>query len=219
METFPRYWSFVRRIHRSPANSPHKGQWHGALMFSLICALNNGWVHNREAGDLRPHRTHYDVNFNGCTDVECQRWQFFETGVMKCLLLLWLLSWTSQIAKSTWYWSDAKVSDRYLMEVDPVVFAVWEQHLLKLVMLSHQRYSAVNHLFTQTTKVCQCWFSVKTKKRNKKQTEIKHASCFPVMCYYYIIRTNFIINFRNQGCTHVYKNNLTYSLKVNKIKM
>ena len=33
---FPRHWSFVRGIHRSPANSPHKGQWRGALMFSLI---------------------------------------------------------------------------------------------------------------------------------------------------------------------------------------
>ena len=37
---FPRYWPFVRRIHRSPVNFPHKGQWCGALMFSLICALN-----------------------------------------------------------------------------------------------------------------------------------------------------------------------------------
>ena len=37
---FPRYWPFVRWIHRSPVNSPHKGQWRGALMFSLICALN-----------------------------------------------------------------------------------------------------------------------------------------------------------------------------------
>ena len=35
---FPRYWPFVRVIHRSPVNSPHKGQWRGALMFSLICA-------------------------------------------------------------------------------------------------------------------------------------------------------------------------------------
>ena len=34
---FPRYWPFVRGIHRSPVNSPHKGQWRGALMFSLIC--------------------------------------------------------------------------------------------------------------------------------------------------------------------------------------
>ena len=33
----PRYWPFVWGIHRSPVNSPHKGQWRGALMFSLIC--------------------------------------------------------------------------------------------------------------------------------------------------------------------------------------
>ena len=37
---FPRYWPFVRGIHRWPVNSLHKGQWRGALMFSLICALN-----------------------------------------------------------------------------------------------------------------------------------------------------------------------------------
>ena len=57
---FPCYWTFVRGIHRSPMNSPHKGQWRGALMFSLICAWINRWI-NREAGDLRRHRTHYDV--------------------------------------------------------------------------------------------------------------------------------------------------------------
>ena len=58
---FQRRWLFVRGIHRSPANSLHKGQWRGALMFSLICARINGWVNNREAGDLRRHRAHYDV--------------------------------------------------------------------------------------------------------------------------------------------------------------
>ena len=42
---------FTGDIHRSPVNSPHKGQWRGALMFSLICAWINAWVHNREAGD------------------------------------------------------------------------------------------------------------------------------------------------------------------------
>ena len=60
-EHFLRYWPFVRGIHRSPVNSPHKGQWRGALMFSLICAWINGWVNNGEAGDLRRHRAHYDV--------------------------------------------------------------------------------------------------------------------------------------------------------------
>ena len=44
---FPCYWPFVRGIHRSPVNSPHKGQWRGALMFSLICARINVWVNNR----------------------------------------------------------------------------------------------------------------------------------------------------------------------------
>ena len=58
---FPRYWPFVRGIHQSPVNSPHKGQWRRALMFSLICAWINGWVNNCEAGDLRHHRAHYDV--------------------------------------------------------------------------------------------------------------------------------------------------------------
>ena len=58
---FQRYWPFVRGIHRSPVNSPHKGQWRGALIFSLICVWINGWVNNSEAGDLRHHRAHYDV--------------------------------------------------------------------------------------------------------------------------------------------------------------
>ena len=58
---FPRYRPFVRGIHRSPVKSPHKGQWRGAVMFSLICVWINDWVNNREAGDFRRYRTHYDV--------------------------------------------------------------------------------------------------------------------------------------------------------------
>ena len=59
---FPRCWPFVWGIHRSPVNSPHKGQWCRALMFSLICARINHWVNNREAGDLKRHHIHNDVN-------------------------------------------------------------------------------------------------------------------------------------------------------------
>ena len=40
------YWPFVRRIHPSWVKSPHKGQWRGALMFSLICAWINSWEKN-----------------------------------------------------------------------------------------------------------------------------------------------------------------------------
>ena len=59
---FPRCWPFVRGIHRwSPVNSPHKVQWRGALMFSLISTRIHDWVNNGEAGDLRRYRAHYDV--------------------------------------------------------------------------------------------------------------------------------------------------------------
>ena len=64
---FPRYRPFVRGIHRSPVTCPHKGQWRGALLFSLICAWINDWVNNREAGDLRGHRAHHDVTVMSLT--------------------------------------------------------------------------------------------------------------------------------------------------------
>ena len=35
---FPRFWPFLRGSHRRTMDSPHKHQWHGALMLSLICA-------------------------------------------------------------------------------------------------------------------------------------------------------------------------------------
>ena len=54
---FQRYWPFVR----SPVYSPHKGQWRGALVFSLMCTWASGWVNIRDAGGLRRHRAHYDV--------------------------------------------------------------------------------------------------------------------------------------------------------------
>ena len=57
METF----SAQLALCEFPVNSPHKGQWRGALMFSFICVWINDWVNNREAGDLRRYSGHYDV--------------------------------------------------------------------------------------------------------------------------------------------------------------
>ena len=51
----------MRGIHNSPVNSPLKGQWCRALMFSFICAWINSWVNNCKAGDLRCHHAHYDL--------------------------------------------------------------------------------------------------------------------------------------------------------------
>ena len=82
---FPDYWPFVRGIHRWPVNSPHKGQWRGALMFPLICAWINGGANNREACDLRRHGAHYDVTvmkfplFNiTCCTCPWESWMSFQ---------------------------------------------------------------------------------------------------------------------------------------------
>ena len=40
---FPRYWPFVREIHRSPVNSSHKGQWCGAFDVFFDLRLNK-WL-------------------------------------------------------------------------------------------------------------------------------------------------------------------------------
>ena len=61
METFPALLVISAGNSPVPVTSPHKGQWRGALMFSLICIWINVWVNNREAGDLRRYRVHYDV--------------------------------------------------------------------------------------------------------------------------------------------------------------
>ena len=46
-------------------------------MFSLICAWINASVNNREAGDLRRHRTHYDVIVMGFHLVEIPGWLLY----------------------------------------------------------------------------------------------------------------------------------------------
>ena len=61
METFSALLALCAGNSPVTGEFPHKGQWRGALMFSLICAWINSWVNNRKAGDLRRSRAHYDV--------------------------------------------------------------------------------------------------------------------------------------------------------------
>ena len=90
---FPRYWPCVWGIHRSPVNSPHKGQWRGALMFTLIYARINGWVKNREAGDLRRYRAHCDVIVLEWNPLTCH----------PCILWVAVWRWTAESA-GLWRW-------------------------------------------------------------------------------------------------------------------
>ena len=61
METFSALLVICAGNSPVPVNFLHKGQWRGTLMFSLICVWINSWENNREAGDLRRNRAHYDV--------------------------------------------------------------------------------------------------------------------------------------------------------------
>ena len=104
---FPRYWPFVRGIHRSPVNSPHKGQWRGALIFPFICAWINGWVNIREAGDLRRHRAHYDVIVMlGITSMWC--WRDIAVDVA-----WWMMWWDTCMLWHT-LWTDVVTQVRYM---------------------------------------------------------------------------------------------------------
>ena len=94
---FPCYWPFVRGIHRPPVSSPHKGQWRGALMFSLICAWINDWINNGEAGDLRGYRIHYDVNVLHCNIIMEQKWLKQFTDVIHVCITMCLVKGTDFI--------------------------------------------------------------------------------------------------------------------------
>ena len=61
METFSALLAFCAWNSLVTGKFPAQSQWRGALVFSLIYAWINGWVNNREAGDLRRNRAHYEV--------------------------------------------------------------------------------------------------------------------------------------------------------------
>ena len=136
METFSALLALCAGNSPVPVNSPHKGQWRGALMFTLICTRINDWVNNREAGDLRRHLDHYDVivMVKGAPDLIAT----FVTVVRHTLLChidpcycgIALCYISSRIAKTIGSTSircrfDAEVWDRYLIDGDPMVFAIW----------------------------------------------------------------------------------------------
>ena len=98
---FPRYWAFVRGIHRSLVNSPHKGQWRGAVIFSLICAWRNGLVNNRYVGALRRHHGHYDV-----TVMEISKSDMYPTRVIITSHVISGLSCIPPWAQRTFYYMD-----------------------------------------------------------------------------------------------------------------
>ena len=110
---FQRHWPFVRGIHRSPVNSPHKGQWRGALVISLMCAWTNGWINNWNAGDLRHLRAHYDVTV--------MRYGVHAPGppillcLNNCIYIAILIVWSSNVITSLMMWKLRKLSRKSML--------------------------------------------------------------------------------------------------------
>ena len=63
---FPRYRPFVRGMHRSPVNSLHHASDVELWYFLWSVPSINSWVNNREAGDVRRHRAHYNIIVMDC---------------------------------------------------------------------------------------------------------------------------------------------------------
>ena len=73
---FPRHWAFVQGIHRSPVNSPRKGQWRGALLFFFDLRLNKrlskqlwGWWFDTPSRPL--WRQYNETGFNKHSGESC----------------------------------------------------------------------------------------------------------------------------------------------------
>ena len=78
METFSALLALCAGNSPVTGEFPHNGQWHGALMFSLICAWTNDWVNNRDVGDLRCHHACYGVivMLRNMTALQDAQWTF-----------------------------------------------------------------------------------------------------------------------------------------------
>ena len=78
---FPHYWPFVRGIHWWPVDSPHKGQWRGALMFTW-CVPQQIVEKTVETPVILDTITHYDVT------VMINPW----SGIVSCKILSAILN-------------------------------------------------------------------------------------------------------------------------------
>ena len=106
METFSALLAICAGNSPVPVNSPHKGQWRGALMFSLIYTRINGWVKNVEAGDLRRHRIHYDVTVMS----------MLKAVPLNLYFTTWVLIWLAAVPISlVWKLSISICKHRYII--------------------------------------------------------------------------------------------------------
>ena len=193
---FPRYWPFERGIHRSPVNSPHKGQWREALVFSLICVWINGWVNNREAGVFEtlscPSWRHCNVlKFWSGPFLEFYSSLRFQLRWMWIRFLWYVLHLIYRICmfeKLLWKWSRESLSEDMLITLVVSVIISTKQ----LVPLQWRQVSVIGWqlsaiwLFWQWLGVVQiypnqCWSSAQESRPCLSSCFYNELSIFPAV--------------------------------------
>ena len=87
----------------SRVNSPDKGQWCRALMFSLICSWTcwtNGWENNHDTSDLRCHHAHYHTAL--CIKLDISSSKFLYGYQWVCVTIWELMMSSKMFAKISW---------------------------------------------------------------------------------------------------------------------
>ena len=82
--------TFSALLALSSVNSPDKGQRRGASMLYLICAWTNVWVNNRDGGNLRRYRAHYDVTVMGCSQSGVNHGRGFDSWYHQRRSCIWI---------------------------------------------------------------------------------------------------------------------------------
>ena len=115
METFSAFLTLCTGNSPVTGEFPRKGQWSGALMFSLICAWINDWVNNRDAGDLIRHRVHYDVTVMKADGARITTWLYSSRSYARKIfkkMALSVIKFKNQMIQCMLQQLDEKISSR-----------------------------------------------------------------------------------------------------------
>ena len=102
-------------------------------MFSLICTWINSWVNNREAGDLRRHRAHYDVMVmlsqfpaSRCFPNLTSLWK--HTLAIEYHVYIWQVSPQPSCGDTCQIWMWFKESKKYFCKIKNVAYGEINEH-------------------------------------------------------------------------------------------
>ena len=148
METFSALLALYAGNSSVTGEFPHKGQWRGVSMFSLICSWINARVNNREAGDLRRHRAHYDVIVMlVAVTIHVSAYYSFNKNV---------LEWKKNKIHYC-HWSGVYLLiEMHLQEFMLCVSRFHEQHFESSLLQVHYNFGILEHLEKVLNRYC-CW--------------------------------------------------------------